>query len=124
MSPRSRRRGAADIAMLPRCPKCLVLHFAWQKSVGPNVRYGSKADIGTQPRDVRFGSKADMATSQRNFRYSPKSRHSSARAQVALAECVKPKSLLLYFVTVSLISSRSFSSFLMKSALAKVPCRL
>src|SRR6516164_2924897 len=44
MSPGSRRRGAADIAMLARCPKCLDLHFAWQKSAGPN-RYGSKADI-------------------------------------------------------------------------------
>ena len=30
------------------------LHFAWQQSLGPNVRFGSKADIGLSPVDVRF----------------------------------------------------------------------
>jgi len=58
MSPGSRRRGAADIAMLARCPKCLDLHFAWQKSVGPNVRYGSKADIAERETNVRFTPKS------------------------------------------------------------------
>jgi hypothetical protein len=30
------------------------LHFAWQQSLGPNVRFGSKADIGLATADVRF----------------------------------------------------------------------
>jgi hypothetical protein len=29
-------------------------HFAWQHSLGPNVRFGSKADIGARPSNVRF----------------------------------------------------------------------
>ena len=29
-------------------------HFAEQQSPGPNVRFGSKADIGTAQLDVRF----------------------------------------------------------------------
>jgi hypothetical protein len=35
-------------------------HFAWQQSPAPNVRFGSKADIGACPRDVRFTPKADI----------------------------------------------------------------
>jgi hypothetical protein len=70
MSPRSRRRGAADIAMLARCPKCLDLHFALQKSVGPNVRFGSKADIASRLRNVRFVPKADILHCGRDRCYS------------------------------------------------------
>jgi hypothetical protein len=33
-------------------------HFAWQQSLGPNVRFGSKADIGGPPIDVRFTPKS------------------------------------------------------------------
>jgi hypothetical protein len=33
-------------------------HFAWQQSLGPNVRFGSKADIKAYPRDVRFTPKS------------------------------------------------------------------
>ena len=29
-------------------------HFAWQQSSGPNVRFGSKADIEALAHDVRF----------------------------------------------------------------------
>src|SRR5262249_4354920 len=29
-------------------------HFAWQQSSGPNVRFGSKADIARYQADVRF----------------------------------------------------------------------
>jgi hypothetical protein len=29
-------------------------HFAWQQSLGPNVRFGSKADIGARLAHVRF----------------------------------------------------------------------
>jgi len=29
-------------------------HFAWQQSLGPNVRFGSKADIQPRLIDVRF----------------------------------------------------------------------
>jgi hypothetical protein len=29
-------------------------HFAWQQSSGPNVRFGSKADIAASPTNVRF----------------------------------------------------------------------
>ena len=29
-------------------------HFAWQQSLGPNVRFGSLADIEAPPSDVRF----------------------------------------------------------------------
>jgi hypothetical protein len=29
-------------------------YFAWQQSSGPNVRFGSKADIGSASVDVRF----------------------------------------------------------------------
>ena len=45
-------------------------HFAWQKSLGPNVRFGSKADIRPKEcdvrllierRDVRCVPQADMA---------------------------------------------------------------
>jgi len=34
------------------------LHFAWQQSAGPNVRYGSKADIAAPPTNVRFTPKS------------------------------------------------------------------
>src|SRR6516225_8643236 len=37
-------------------------HFAPQQSPGPNVRFGSKTDIGTLPRDVRFVREADSCT--------------------------------------------------------------
>jgi hypothetical protein len=33
-------------------------HFARQQSSGPNVRFGSKADIGEGPTDVRFTPKS------------------------------------------------------------------
>jgi len=33
-------------------------HFAQQQSSGPNVRFGSKADIGVPPIDVRFTPKS------------------------------------------------------------------
>jgi hypothetical protein len=33
-------------------------HFAWQQSLGPNVRFESLADIGVRPRDVRFTPKS------------------------------------------------------------------
>ena len=29
-------------------------HFAWQQCLGPNVRFGSKADIEARPINVRF----------------------------------------------------------------------
>jgi hypothetical protein len=41
-------------------------YFAWQQPSGPNVRFGSKADIGTCPRDVRFTvPKADIQGQKR-----------------------------------------------------------
>jgi hypothetical protein len=33
-------------------------HFAWQQSSGPNVRFGSKADIGGSLANVRFTPKS------------------------------------------------------------------
>jgi len=33
-------------------------HFAWQQSSGPNVRFGSKADVGLPPVDVRYSPKS------------------------------------------------------------------
>jgi hypothetical protein len=33
-------------------------NFAWQKSVGPNVRFGSKADMTLRNRDVRYSPKS------------------------------------------------------------------
>jgi hypothetical protein len=41
-------------------------HFARQQSSGPNVRFGSKADIGARPRNVRFVPKADIWRRSRN----------------------------------------------------------
>src|SRR5499427_9895329 len=33
-------------------------HFAWQQCSGPNVRFGSKADIAAPPTNVRFSPKS------------------------------------------------------------------
>jgi hypothetical protein len=33
-------------------------HFAWQQSSGPNVRFGSKADMGRRLGNVRFTPKS------------------------------------------------------------------
>ena len=33
-------------------------HFVWQQSSGPNVRFGSKADVGERLDDVRFTPKS------------------------------------------------------------------
>jgi hypothetical protein len=33
-------------------------HFAWQQFIGPNVRFGSKADIHSPSADVRFTPKS------------------------------------------------------------------
>jgi hypothetical protein len=33
-------------------------HFAWQQSLGPNVRFGSVADVPTIPSNVRFTAKS------------------------------------------------------------------
>jgi hypothetical protein len=33
-------------------------HIAWQQSLGPNVRFGSKADIHAPSSDVRFTPKS------------------------------------------------------------------
>jgi len=43
-------------------------HFAQQQSSGPNVRFGSKADIGGRLGNVRFTPKADIAQRRRHAR--------------------------------------------------------
>jgi len=41
-----------------------------QKTYAANVRFGSKADIGTQSWNVRFVQKADILRSSKGRRYS------------------------------------------------------
>jgi hypothetical protein len=43
-------------------------HFAWQQPSGPNVRFGSKADIEAGPRDVRFAPKSGNVERRRQVR--------------------------------------------------------
>ena len=46
-------------------------HFAWQQSSGPNVRFGSKADIAPRQINVCFTPKADIETRPRHVRFVP-----------------------------------------------------
>jgi hypothetical protein len=48
-------------------------HFAWQRSSGPNVRFGSKADIALGRRHVRFTPKSGHCSASIDVRYSPES---------------------------------------------------
>jgi hypothetical protein len=42
-------------------------HFAWQQSSGPNVRFGSKADIAAPPTNVCFTPKSGRRNSVSKF---------------------------------------------------------
>jgi len=54
-------------------------HFAWQQSLGPNVRFGSKADIGGPPIDVRFTPKSGHRNSVTECPLCAKSGHYAAQ---------------------------------------------
>src|SRR5262245_44767713 len=81
-------------------------HFAWQQSLGPNVRFGQKrtlkrlhpmsalppkADIETQPRNVRFVPKADIGVHS----------ISSSASAISLSGIVRPSALAVLRLMIS-----------------------
>ena len=59
-------------------------HFAWQQSSGPNVRFGSKADISARLSDVRFTPKSGHQNLVVECPLCAKSRHSAVRRKTSL----------------------------------------
>jgi hypothetical protein len=77
-----------------------TVNFAWQQFSGPNVRFGSKADIRVRPRHVRFTPKSGHWLSALDVRFVPKAdmvrcgeRHRHSITSSALAsndgECLR-----------------------------------
>ena len=61
-------------------------HFAWQQSLGPNVRFESLADIGVRPRDVRFTPKSGHRNSVVECPLCAKSGHRSLTGRFSLRQ--------------------------------------
>jgi hypothetical protein len=59
-------------------------HFAWQQSSGPNVRFGSKADIGRSIAMSALPPKADIVQRSGNVRFVPKADIEARGQNVAL----------------------------------------
>ena len=60
------------------------LHFAWQQSPGPNVRFGSLADIEALSLDVCFTPKSGHWNSVTECPLCAKSGHSAVRRKTSL----------------------------------------
>ena len=105
-------------------------HFAWQQSSGPNVRFGSKADIAAPPTNVCFTPKSRTSELSLEIRFVPtadilrcgKERRYSITSS---ARCLswRGTSMPIAFAVLRLITSSNLTGAWTGSSLGFAPLR-